>query len=221
MIPPRSSALAAAIAVAAAAAGATACGSRAETPARSAVSPAVSGPAATPSVGAPSPSPRSTMTPEAECTASHLKITLTRTTGAVTGEVGGYLRFANIGAAPCQLRGWPAVVASTATGTLVEVRRAVHGTMLGAWQHVRPLPLLRLRRGVAAYAVIAAPDVPVGTAGHCRVVRWLRVTPPSGSGYVTLSARLFGRVFLPDCATLAGATGIEVTAVVPLDDLAH
>jgi uncharacterized protein DUF4232 len=216
----RSSVLAAVVAVAVVP-GATACASRAGPAARSPAAPAASAPAAAPSPGAPSPSSGTTVAPGPQCPTARLRITFTRTTGAVTGEVGGYLRFANTGATPCQLRGWPAVVAITTTGRSVKVRRAVHGTMLGAWRYVRPLPVLRLGPGAAAYAVIAAQDVPVGTARRCRVVRWLRVTPPGGSGYVTLSAHLFGRAYLPDCAAANGATGIQVTAIVPLHDLAH
>ena len=154
------------------------------------------------------------------CTISQLTITLTRTGGAVTGEVGGYLRFANHGPA-CQLTGWPTVLAITAKGKTMPVARALHGTMLGAWQRPRRLPILQLKPGASAYAVLAAADQPVGNANRCLDVRFLHVTPPASAGHVTLSARLYDRVYLPACATAGESTGIEVSAVVPLDDLAH
>ena len=164
----------------------------------------------------PAPSPSPAVLPTAPCVTARLKITLTRTAGAVLGNEGGYLRFANEGPGPCELHGWPTVVAVTATGKTVKVLRAVHGTMLGAWQYVPPLPILRLRPRAAAYAVVDAGDVSSNPrVTRCPGFRWLRVTPPGGSGYVTLSAHLFERVYLPDCGSPA------VTAMVPLHDLAH
>jgi Protein of unknown function (DUF4232) len=163
-----------------------------------------------------SPSPSPAVRPTAACATSQLKITMIRTAGAVLGNEGGYLRFANEGPAPCQLHGWPTVTPVTTTGKTVTVTRAVHGTMLGAWQYVPPLPVLRLKPGAAAYAVVDAGDVsPNPRATRCPSFRWLRVTPPGGSGYVTLSAHLFERVYLPNCG------GVGVTAIVPLHDLAH
>jgi hypothetical protein len=138
------------------------------------------------------------------------------TAWAVLGNEGGYLRFVNDGPAPCELHGWPTVIAITATGKTVRVARAVHGTQLGAWQYVPPLPVLRLKPGASAYAVVDASDVsPSPRATRCPAFHRLWVTPPRGSGHVTLSAHLFGHVYLPDCGA------VEVTAVVPLQDLAH
>ena len=145
---------------------------------------------------------------------------MTRTGGAVTGEVGGYLRFANAGRVACQLHGWPTVTAVTATGRTIRAVRALHGTMFGGWQYTLP-PRVRLTPGGAAYAVLAAGDRPVGTSGSCPVVRWLRVAPPASPGHVMLSARLYGRVYLPACTSVSGSTEIELSAVVPLRDLAR
>jgi Domain of unknown function (DUF4232) len=153
------------------------------------------------------------------CAISQLEIMLTRRGGAVTGEVGGYLRFANTGHVACQLHGWPTVTAVTVTGPAIRAVRALHGTMLGGWQYTSP-PRLRLAPG-AAYAVLAAGDSSAGAAGSCPAVRLLRVAPPARSGHVTLSARLHGRVYLPACNSVSGSTEIEVSAVVPLRDLAH
>jgi hypothetical protein len=154
------------------------------------------------------------------CAISQLKITFTRRGGAVTGEVGGYLRFANAGLAACQLHGWPTVTALTATGRTIRAVRALHGTMLGGLQYTSP-PRVRLAPGGATYAVLAAGDQSAGTSGSCPTVPLLRVAPPDGSGHVTLSARLYGRVYLPACTSASGTTEIELSAVVPLQDLAH
>ena len=155
------------------------------------------------------------------CTITRLKITLTRRGGAVTGWVGGYLRFANTGRVACQLHGWPKVIAVTASGQAITAVRAVHGTMLGAWQHTSPLPVVQLVPGAAAYAVLAAGDHSANSSGTCPAVRLLRVTPPASSGHVLLSARLYDHVFLPACTSVSGASEIEFSAVVPLGDLAH
>jgi hypothetical protein len=154
------------------------------------------------------------------CAVSQLKITLTRRGAAVTGWVGGYLRFENDGRAACQIHGWLGVTAVTASGRVITAVRAVHGTMLGAWQYTRPLPAIRLARGSAAYAVIAAGDHSAVGSGSCPAVRVLRVSPPARSGRVTLSARLRDHVYLPACTAASGATEVEYSAVVPLSELA-
>lgn len=159
--------------------------------------------------------------PVPSCTITQLKITLTRRAGAVTGWVGGYLRFANAGRAACQLHGWPQVTAVTASGQQFKAMRAIRFTMLGAWQHTSPLPTSRLAPGAAAYAVLAAGDHSADNSGACPTVRLVRVTPPASSGHVTLSARLYDHVYLPACTSVSGGTEIEFSAVVPLRDLAH
>jgi len=158
---------------------------------------------------------------EPACKTSQLTITLTRRGAAVMGEVGGYLRFANNGPAACQIGGWPAVTAVTAAGKTIRAARARHGLMLGGWRYVPPLPVLRLAPGAAAYAVLAAGDHSARTTRPCPVVRWLRVTPPAGSGQATLSARLYDHVYLPACTSFHGTTEIQFSAVVPLADLPH
>ena len=163
-----------------------------------------------PGTSAPPPGPA--------CTTSQLTITLTRKGAAVMGEVGGYLKFTNRGPA-CQIGGWPGVTAVTAAGRTIAAVRARHGMMLGGWQYAPPLPVLRLAPGAAAYAVLAAGDHSARTTRPCPAVRWLRVTPPAGSGHVTLSARLYGRVYLPACTSFRGTTEIQFSAVVPLADL--
>ncbi len=164
----------------------------------------------------PMPTPSPPMTPAPACATAQLKITMIHTAWATLGNEGGYLRFANEGPALCELHGWPTVIAVTATGKTVRAARAMHGTSLGAWQYVPPLPVLRLKPGASAYAVVDAGDVSLNPrATRCPGFRWLRATPPTGSGHGTLSAHLFEHVYLPDCGA------VEVTAVVPLHDLAH
>ncbi|MBO0809405.1 MAG: DUF4232 domain-containing protein, partial [Actinobacteria bacterium] len=193
--------------------------------------PGVSSRTASPPAASPAPSQaisasHSSTTPVAggpvpPCTITQLKITLTRRGGAVTGWVGGYLRFANAGHAACQLHGWPEVTAVTASGQEITALRAVHGTMLGSWQRTSPLPVVRLTPGAAAFAVLAAGDISPGTGGRCPTVRVLRVAPPASSGHVRLSARLYDHVYLPACTSVSGSTEIEFSAAVPLRDLAH
>jgi hypothetical protein len=192
----------------------------------SATSPPATTPAASPMAGgtgstSSSPSASASAGRVPACAISQLTITLTREGGAVTGEVGGYLRFANAGRVACQLHGWPQVTAVTASGHTIAALRAIHGTMLGGWQYTSPLPIVRLPPGAAAYAVLAAGDQPAGTSGRCPAVRLLHVTPPARSGHVTLPARLYDHVYLPACTSASRSTEIEVSAVVPLKDLAH
>jgi hypothetical protein len=159
----------------------------------------------------------------AACATSQLQITFTYQ-GGVAGDEGGYLRFANTGTSACRLEGWPVVVAVTATGRTVKAARAVHGTMFGGWQYVPPLPAVNLNPGSAAYAVVAAGDVPPDIGGptqRCPQFRWLRVTPPHAAGHVTVSAQLYERVYLPDCTTAPRSPDVQVSGIVPLRDLPH
>jgi hypothetical protein len=81
------------------------------------------------------------------CAISQLKITLTRRGGTVTGQVGGYLRFANSGRVACQLHGWPTVTA--VTGLLPSARcpsRQSRGRVRGRGTKRRQSPRGRLPR---------------------------------------------------------------------------
>jgi hypothetical protein len=154
-----------------------------------------------------------------ECTASQLKITLVHT-GAVTGELGGYIRFTNHGTAACRLTGWPTVVAVSPSGKHVAAAAARHGLMFGGWQYPAPLPVLELRQGSSAYAIVAAADH--STNGGCGSYRILKVGPPGAAHQVSLSAWLRNdATFLPACTTSTGSAALWVSAVVPLTDLPH
>jgi Domain of unknown function (DUF4232) len=154
------------------------------------------------------------------CKVSELKVTLVHT-GAVTGRLGGYIKFTNKGHTACRLDGWPKVIAQTSSGKSTEASRALHGTMLGGWQYKPPHPVM-LTPAASAYAVIEAGDLSSNSTTPCPTYRWLRVRPPAGAEYVKLSAWLPGdATFLPACTSATGSAEIQVSAVVPLSDLAH
>jgi hypothetical protein len=108
---------------------------------------------------------------------SGISVTLTNT-GALGGQAGGYLKFTDQGRVPCRMTGWPVVVAVTAAGAATATRHA-QSTMFGAWRYAAPLPVVVLKAGDSAYAVVAASDEPAGSSTHCPApyVR-LRVSPP-------------------------------------------
>ena len=73
-----------------------------------------------------------------------------------------------------------------------------------------------------SYAVVATGDVPPyidGRTQRCPHFRWLRGAPPHGVGYVTVSAHLYERVYLPDCTTAPRSPDVQVSAIVPIRDL--
>jgi Protein of unknown function (DUF4232) len=155
------------------------------------------------------------------CVTSQLKVAITHT-GALAGQAGGYLRFTNDGAAPCRIGGWPVVTGLTAAGQATILRHA-QSTMFGAWHYAPPLPLMTLRPGDSAYAVVAADDQPAGAQAHCPApyVR-LRVTPPGNSHGALVSAWLPGAgSYLPACTSASGSPTTETSAITPLSNLAH
>jgi hypothetical protein len=120
------------------------------------------------------------------------------------------------------MHGWPVVVALTAAGHATTLRHA-QSTMYGAWQAPASLPVVKLKPGESAYAVVAASDHPAGSAGNCPApyVR-LRVRPPGSSGSVVVSAWLPGTgSYLPSCPSIDGSPTGEVSAITPLSSLAH
>jgi len=157
----------------------------------------------------------------AACATTQLKVGITNT-GALGGQAGGYLRFTNDGATACRMHGWPVVVALTAAGQATTLRHA-QSTMYGAWQAPASLPVLKLKPGESAYAVVAASDHPAGSAGNCPApyVR-LRVSPPGSSGSAVVSAWLPGTgAYLPACPAIDGSPTGEVSAITPLSGLPH
>jgi hypothetical protein len=188
----------------------TACGSHPS------AAPGSSSPPAATATASPAPS-----TAVQACGTAQLRIRLIRT-GALSGQAGGYLEFTNRGSASCRMSGWPTVTGLSRSGAATVLGRA-HATMFGAWTYRPPLPVLTLRPGGSAYAVVAADDQPAGTAPACPApdVR-LRVSPPGTAASITLSGWLPGaRSFLPACRSASGTPTGETSAVVPLSRLAH
>jgi hypothetical protein len=157
----------------------------------------------------------------AACATSQLKISLTHT-GALAGQAGGYLRFTDDSHATCRISGWPVVAGVTASGRATTLRHA-RSTMFGAWQYSAPLPVVTLRPGDSAYAVVAADDLPVGGQTSCPApdVR-LRVAAPGSTSTVLISAWLPGAgSYLPTCTTISGTPTGETSAITPLSTLPH
>jgi Protein of unknown function (DUF4232) len=156
-----------------------------------------------------------------QCAESQLKVSLTHT-GAVAGQAGGYLVFSNDGGASCRMTGWPAVTALTAAGKATPLRHA-ESTMFGAWHRVSPSPVLTLRPGGAAYAVVASDETPAGSNPRCPspYVR-LRVSPPGSTASVVISAWLPGaRTYLPACPSVTGSPTAELSTITPRSTLPH
>ena len=155
------------------------------------------------------------------CATAQLKIGIIDT-GALAGQAGGYLKFTNDSQTPCRMSGWPAVIGLTATGGATRLRH-MQSTMFGAWHYIAPPPVVTLRPGDSAYAVIAADDQPAGGSTHCPApyVR-LRVSPPGDSGDVTISAWLPGaNSYLPTCASADGSPTAGTSTITTLSSIAH
>ena len=184
--------------------------------------------ASSPSAAAPSSGTPSAASPSAgssaasgSCGATQLKISLTHT-GALAGQAGGYLEFTNDGSTPCRLSGWPAVTGLTAAGQATTLRH-MQSSMFGAWHYSSPAPTVNLQPGDSAYAIVAADDKPAGSSTSCPApYTHLRVSPPGGSGSVTISARLPGaNSYLPACAAADGSPTAGTSTVTTLSDLPH
>jgi len=155
------------------------------------------------------------------CVTSQLKISIIDT-GALAGQAGGYLRFTNNSHALCRMSGWPVVIGLTATGGATPLRH-LQSTMFGAWHYTAPPPVVTLRPGDSAYAVVAADDQPDGGNTRCPApyVR-LRVSPPADSGNVTISAWLPGAgSYLPACASADGSPTAGTSTITTLSSIPH
>jgi len=155
------------------------------------------------------------------CVASQLKVSISDS-GALAGQAGGYLRFANDSRTPCRITGWPVVTGLTAAGTATLFRHA-QSTMFGAWSYAAPPPVVTLQPGDSAYAVVVADDHPAGNNAHCPApyVR-LRVSPPGRSGSVVVSAWLPGAgSYLPACTSVNGSPTAETSTITTLSSLPH
>lgn len=155
------------------------------------------------------------------CVTSQLKISIINTS-ALAGQAGGYLKFTNNSHTLCRMSGWPVVIGLTATGGTTRLRH-LQSTMFGAWHYAAPPPVLTLRPGDSAYAVVAADDHPAGGNTRCPApyVR-LRVSPPADSGNVTISAWLPGAAsYLPACTSANGSPTAGTSTITALSSLPH
>lgn len=170
-------------------------------------------------------SPSSPSSPSAAstsaCVTSQLKISIINTS-ALAGQAGGYLKFTNNSHTPCRMSGWPVVIGLTATGGTTRLRH-LQSTMFGAWHYTAPPPVVTLRPGDSAYAVVAADDHPAGGNIRCPApyVR-LRVSPPADSGNVTISAWLPGAAsYLPACISADGSPTAGTSTITAPSSLPH
>ena len=155
------------------------------------------------------------------CVTSELKISLTAT-GALAGQAGGYLKFTNDSGTPCRMSGWPVVTGLTAAGQATRLRR-MQSSMFGAWHYTAPPPVVTLRPGNSAYAIVAADDKPAGGNSHCPTPYMrLQVSPPGDSENVTISAWLPGAVsYLPACTSADGLPTAGTSTITTLSSLPH
>jgi hypothetical protein len=208
------------LAVAACGLGITACASQAAPGAAS--SPSATSPTTNtaPATNTASPSSASAADPAA-CVTSQLKISLTNT-GALAGQAGGYLKFTNKSGTPCRMTGWPAVTGLTASGQATRLRH-LQLSMFGAWHYSAPPPVVALKPGDSAYAIVAADDKPAGSSNGCPApYARLRVSPPGNSGNVTISAWLPGAgSYLPSCASANGSPTAGTSTITTLSSLPH
>ena len=164
-----------------------------------------------------SPSPASSDA----CVTAQLKISIIDT-GALAGQAGGYLQFTNDSHTLCRMSGWPAVIGLTAAGSGTRLRH-LQSTMFGAWHYTAPPPVVTLRPGDSAYAVVAADDQSTGGNTRCPAPYLrLRVSPPGDSGNVTISAWLPGAgSFLPACTSANGSPTAGTSVITTLSSLPH
>ena len=151
--------------------------------------------------------------PVKACPRSQLEITLARSFVAA-GNVGGSIGFTNRAANPCQLTGWPRLVAVTKATASTRAKK-VRTTMFGPRPDIVGVPVVKLRHGERAEAVFAGSDIPGPGQTSCPPpFRRLRVTLPGSSQSVPLSAWLPNLdAYLPSCSR------IVVTMMVPAAEL--
>jgi hypothetical protein len=155
------------------------------------------------------------------CTTTQLKIRLTNTT-ALAGQAGGYLKFTNDSGTSCRMSGWPTVTGLTAAGQATRLRH-MQSSMFGAWHYTPPPPVVTLKPGDSAYAIVAADDKPAGSNTRCPApYARLRVSPPGDSKNVTISAWLPGAAsYLPSCASANGSPTAGTSTITTLSSLPH
>jgi hypothetical protein len=130
------------------------------------------------------------------CPARQLKIRMIYG-GPAAGTVGGVLGLTNQGREPCQLAGWPVLVARGPSGRTTAARTL---GVFGGPALTRP-PVVTIRPGAQAVAVLSVADAPGPGMTSCPPpYRRLRVTPPGRSHSSVVSAWIphYG-AYLPAC----------------------
>jgi hypothetical protein len=165
---------------------------------------------ATPASGLISSPPASNAAGLRTCPASRLTIRLIHG-GPAAGTIGGVIGFSNTSRTRCELAGWPALVAVGPARTT----RGEHTLNVFAGPMLTRPPVVTLKPGALAVAVLAGGDQPMPGSAKCPPpFRWLLVAPPGSTHVTAVSAWIpnFG-AYLPAC------TPIQISPVIPASDL--
>jgi hypothetical protein len=154
----------------------------------------------------PATTPSTSVAGTPVCLGSQLKIRMIYV-GPAAGTVGGVIGLVNEGNRPCHLAGWPAVVAVSPAGN-ARAERTLN--VFGATTLTTP-PVVTIKPGARAVAVLAAHDQPAPGQAQCPpAYRRLLITPPGSTHTSAVSARIPHFTYLPAC------TPIQVSPVVPV-----
>ena len=166
-----------------------------------------------PSTSTTAPPPTTTTTTTsttaglARCTSAQLSISLGQT-GAGLGHEGGTILFTNTGTTACSLSGYPGVAALSSAGAQVQqAQRTPNGYLGGMETGSTTPPLVDLRPGAVASALVEGTDVPEGTATSCPTYPALLVTPPTSTHSTRIALSLPGCSPLQVHPVVSGATG--------------
>jgi Protein of unknown function (DUF4232) len=144
------------------------------------------------------------------CRGSQLTIRLVYG-GPAAGTVGAVIGFRNRGSTACRLAGWPAL---TAVGPTQRERASRTLDVFAGPMLAKP-PVVTVRPGALAVAVVAGGDQPGPGAATCAPgYRRLRVTPP-GSGRATVISAWIRA----DDGYLPACTRLVVSPVMPASAL--
>lgn len=165
---------------------------------------------ATPASNPASPSPATSPASLRTCPASQLTIKLIYG-GPAAGTIGGVIGFANHGSTRCQLTGWPTLAAAGPARR----ENSEHTLSVFAGPTLTRPPVVTIKPGALAVAVLAAGDHPgPGTAKCSLPFHRLLVAPPGSTRATTVSAWIPNfDAYLPAC------TPIRISPVIPASDL--
>ena len=160
--------------------------------------------------GLSSPSPASSAAALRICPARQLTIRLIYG-GPAAGTVGGVIGFSNTSRSRCELAGWPALVADGPARTT----RGEHTLNVFAGPTLTRPPVVTLKPGAFAVAVLAGGDQPMPGSAKCPPpFRRLLVAPPGSAHATAISAWIPNfSAYLPACSP------IQISPVIPASDL--